>query len=134
MDAVGDGGDGDVADGGDDNSDGATSCFDSDSGNSDNSEADDDDDVDDNDDEPFRFVVKRSNALTVVETRRLRFLDITNFIASGFSYEHYLKVYGCELAKGYFPYKWMLFTGEIKVHRPSSSGGLLLSVEGYWFD
>ena len=64
-------------------------------GNSDNSETDDDG--------LLHFVVKHSNALTAVETRRLRFLDITNFIAPGFSYERYLKVYGCELTKGTFP-------------------------------
>ena len=65
--------------------------------------------IDDNvdDDGLLRFVVKRSNALTVVETRRLRFLDITNFIAPRFSYERYLKAYGCELTKGDFPYEWM---------------------------
>ena len=102
VDAVVDGG------GGDDDGDDATSCFDSDSGNCDNGEAgDDDDDGGDDGDGPLRFVVKRSNALTVVETRRLRFLDITNFIAPGFSYERYLKAYGCELTKGYFPYEWM---------------------------
>ena len=75
VDAVRDSGGGDVASGGNDNSDGASSCFESDSGNSDNGETDDDG--------PLHFVVKRSNALTVVETRRLRFLDITNFIAPG---------------------------------------------------
>ena len=64
-------------------------------GNSDNSETDDDG--------LLHFVAKHSNALTAIETRRLRFLDITNFIAPGFSYERYLKVYGCELTKGTFP-------------------------------
>ena len=43
----------------------------------------------------------------MVETRRFRFLDITNLIAPGFSYERYLKAYGCELTKGYLPYEWM---------------------------
>ena len=100
--SVGDGGGG-VANGSGVNgdSDGASSRFELDSGNSDNSETDDD--GDDDDDGPLRFVVKRSNALTVVETRRLRFPDITNFIAPGFSYERYLKVYSCELIKGTFP-------------------------------
>ena len=64
-------------------------------GNSDNSETDDDG--------LLHFVAKHSNALTAIETRRLRFLDITNFIAPGFSYECYLKVYGCELTKDTVP-------------------------------
>ena len=62
VDAVEDGGgDGDVDDDGDDNgeSDSTTSCFVSDSGNGDGGKADDG---------PLRFVVKRCNALTVVET------------------------------------------------------------------
>ena len=58
-------------------------------------------------DGPLRFVVKCSNAQTVMETRCLHFLDLTNFIAPGFSYERYLKAYSCELAKGCFPYEWM---------------------------
>ena len=90
------GGDGDDDDS-DDNGD-TTSCHSSDSGNSDSGEAGDG---------PLRFVVKRSNALTVIETRRLHFLDITNLIAPGFSYERYLRAYGCKFAKGYFFYKWM---------------------------
>lgn len=53
------------------------------------------------------FVVKRVNAMTCVESKRFRFLDIMNFIAPGFSYEKYLKAYDCSLAKGYFPYEWM---------------------------
>ena len=106
VDAVVDGGGGGDDDG-DDDGDDATTRFELDSGNCDNSEAGDDDDDGDDGDGALRFVVKRSNALTVVETRRLRFLDITNFIAPGFSYERYLKAYGCELTKGYFPYEWM---------------------------
>ena len=80
------------------NMDGTTSCFDPDSNDSDGGEAGDG---------PLCFVVKRSNALTVIRTRRLYFLNITNFIASGFSFECYLKAYGCGLTKGYFPYEWI---------------------------
>ena len=50
----------------------------------------------------------------MIETRRLRFLDITNFIAPGFSYECYFKAYGCELAKGYFPFEWMDLLQKLK--------------------
>ena len=35
------------------------------------------------------------------------FLDITNFIAPGFSYNAFLKAYDCTQQKGYFPYEWI---------------------------
>ena len=37
-------------------------------------------------------------------TKKLKFLDIINFLAPGYSYDKYLKAYGCELQKGHFPY------------------------------
>ena len=63
--------------------------------------------IQDIEDEDFTFVVKRVNSLTCVESRSFRFLDILNFIAPGFSYEKYIKAYGCSLSKGFFPYEWM---------------------------
>ena len=75
VDAVENGGDGDIDDG--DDSDGTTSCSSSDSGNSDSGETGDG---------LLCFVVKCSNALTVIETRRLCFLGITSFIAPKYSY------------------------------------------------
>ena len=53
------------------------------------------------------FVVKKDNAMTCIETKRLRFLDITNFIAPGYNYDAYLKAYGCSQEKGFFPYEWV---------------------------
>ena len=41
-----------------------------------------------------------------LKTARLRFLDDTNFLAPGFSYDKFLKAYECPQTKG-FPYKWM---------------------------
>ena len=40
-------------------------------------------------------------------TKKLTFLDIVNYLAPGFSYDMYLKAYGCELQKGHFPYEYM---------------------------
>ena len=36
-----------------------------------------------------------------------KILDIINFLAPGYSYDKYLKAYGCELQKGHFPYEYM---------------------------
>ena len=37
-----------------------------------------------------------------MSTDQLTFLDMTNYIAHGFSYDKYLKAYGCEATKGSF--------------------------------
>ena len=47
-------------------------------------------------------------------TRKLRFLDIINFLAPGYSYDKYLKAYGCELQKGHFPYEYMDGIGKLE--------------------
>ena len=42
-----------------------------------------------------------------LSTDQLKFLDMINYIAPGFSYDKYLKAYGCEVTKGHFPYENM---------------------------
>ena len=36
----------------------------------------------------------------------MKFIDISNYLAPGFSYSQFLKAYGCSIEKGYFPYEW----------------------------
>lgn len=55
----------------------------------------------------FRFIVKKTNSMTCVETARFRFMGLCNFIALSFSYAKYVTALGCEQTKGYFPYEWM---------------------------
>ena len=40
------------------------------------------------------------------KTPRLKFVDITNYLAPGFRYEQFLKAYDCTAQKGHFPYEW----------------------------
>lgn len=54
-----------------------------------------------------RFVIKRANSLTCLETRTLHFIDVCNHIAPNCNYAHYVKTFGCEQKKGHFPYEWM---------------------------
>ena len=61
----------------------------------------------DDDDDKTRFVIKRQNTFVCFATKKLKFLDITRYLAPGFSYDKYLKAYGCELQKGHFPYEYM---------------------------
>ena len=52
-------------------------------------------------------VIKRQNTFMCLSTDRLKFLDVFNYLAPGYSYAKYLKAYGCKLEKGHFPYEYM---------------------------
>ena len=53
------------------------------------------------------FVIKRQNTFMCFSTDKLKFLDMVNFLAPGYSYDKYLKAYGCNLQKGHFPYEYI---------------------------
>ena len=53
------------------------------------------------------FVIKRQNTSMCLSTDKLKFVDICNYLAPGFSYDKYLKAYGCAQQKGHFPYEYM---------------------------
>jgi hypothetical protein len=42
----------------------------------------------------IKYTVKRNNVMCI-KTEALKFLDITNYMAPGFSYSQFLKAYGC---------------------------------------
>lgn len=39
-------------------------------------------------------------------TEQLKFLDIINYIAPGFTYDSFLKAYGADVSKSFWPYVW----------------------------
>ena len=53
------------------------------------------------------FIIKRDNTFMCLSMDKPKFLDMTNYIAPGFSYDKYLKAYGCKITKGHFPYEYM---------------------------
>ena len=59
-----------------------------------------------NDTSDFDFVIKRNNAYMCLKTASLKFLDICNYLAPGYSYAQFLQAYECVARKGYFPYEW----------------------------
>ena len=67
----------------------------------------DDKDADDEAADEIRFIIKRQNTFMCFATKKLKFLDICNYLAPGVSYAKYLTAYGCELEKGHFPYEYM---------------------------
>ena len=54
----------------------------------------------------IQFMIKRTNSYLCLKTSKLRFLDIKNFLAPGFSYRKFLIAYGAEQKKFYFPYEF----------------------------
>ena len=54
-----------------------------------------------------RFVIKRQNTFMCFSTNKLKFLDMVNFLAPGYSYDKYLTAYGCMQQKGHFLYEYM---------------------------
>ena len=55
--------------------------------------------------QPIKFTVKRNNNHMCLKTDFLKLLDISNYVAPGFSYDQFLKAYECEQTKGIFPYE-----------------------------
>jgi len=63
----------------------------------------------------INYTVKRNNNFMCTKTEKLKFLDITNYLAPGFSYSQFLKAYGCTEEKGFFPYEWMTSLEKLNV-------------------
>jgi hypothetical protein len=53
-----------------------------------------------------RFVVKSNNCYKCLSNEKFKFLDITQYLAPGCSYDQFLKAFGSEVRKGYMPYEW----------------------------
>ena len=52
-------------------------------------------------------VVKRGNVFMMISTPEFRFLDISLYLAPGFSYASYLKAFQCKEQKGFFCYEYV---------------------------
>ena len=50
------------------------------------------------------FVVMRNTNFMCLKTETLTFLDISNYLAPGFSYDAFLRAYGCTQTQIFFPY------------------------------
>ena len=52
-------------------------------------------------------VIKKCNSYACIMTEKLRFLDIQSFVAPGINYALFLKAYGVEEQKSFFPYEYL---------------------------
>ena len=66
----------------------------------------------------IKFVLKKENSFLCLKTKKLRFLDIRNFLAPCFSYRKFLIAYGAEDRKFFFPYEFMDSIEELNLSRP----------------
>jgi G:T-mismatch repair DNA endonuclease (very short patch repair protein) len=55
----------------------------------------------------IKFVIKRNSRLQCVQTDSFRFLDMMNYLTPNTSYAKYLKTFGIEVGKGFFPYDYV---------------------------
>jgi len=56
---------------------------------------------------PIKFTLKRNNNNMCLKTDFIKLLDISTYLAPGFSYDQFLKAYEYEQTKGFFPYEWI---------------------------
>ena len=71
--------------------------------------------------EDIQFVIKRTNSYLCLKTSKLQFLDIKNFLASGFYYRKFFIAFGVEQRKFYFPYEFVTDFDELKIGLPEYS-------------
>ena len=64
-----------------------------------------------------------------MKTDSLKFLDISNYLAPGFSYDQFLKAYECEQTKGFFSYQWLDCLDKYRRNIAAPSRCLLLKSE-----
>ena len=53
-----------------------------------------------------QFVIHKDTSYMVIGTERLKYLDLTNYLAAGTSLSKFYDAYNCTNAKGQFPYEW----------------------------
>lgn len=56
--------------------------------------------------EDIKFVIKKGSAYSAIATENFLFLDVTNYLAAGVTYDEFLRAYGSTIYKSYFPYEW----------------------------
>jgi hypothetical protein len=66
------------------------------------------------DPEEKSFVVKKNNKYLCISNRRLKFLDLTQYLAPGTSYENFLKSYEIAEKKAFFPYDYFSDIGKLE--------------------
>ena len=59
------------------------------------------------DNDKKHFVIKKNSSCMCISTPTLKFIDASNYLAAGTSYDSFLQSYDTEIRKSYFPYEWL---------------------------
>ena len=52
------------------------------------------------------YVIKKGSTYACISTNHIKFLDVVNYIAPGYNYDSFLKAFGANSSKSYWPYQW----------------------------
>ncbi|KAL5262624.1 hypothetical protein ACHWQZ_G008128 [Mnemiopsis leidyi] len=63
--------------------------------------------------EEINYVIKRGSSYSAISTENFLFLDVTNYLAAGSSYDQFLKGYGATVHKSFFPYEYFNDLGKL---------------------
>ncbi len=55
----------------------------------------------------IQVTIKKHHTYLALKSGKLKFLDVSNFLAAGTSYSAFLKAYQCQGEKGFFPYEYV---------------------------
>jgi G:T-mismatch repair DNA endonuclease (very short patch repair protein) len=55
----------------------------------------------------INFVIKKQSSFFAIATPTLKFLDICNYLAPGYSYAKFLKAFRCQATKSHFPFDFV---------------------------
>ena len=67
--------------------------------------------------DPLAHIIKKMNSYQCISTSHLKFLDISNFVSAGHRFASFLKSFGVETSKSFFPYEFL--DSPEKLHYPS---------------
>ena len=54
----------------------------------------------------IQYVIKQNGSYSCIKTPHLKFLDVANYLAPGYSYDKFLQAFGTSQRKGHFPYEY----------------------------
>ncbi len=61
-----------------------------------------------------RFVIKKQGGYMVLASEKIKFLDLSNYVAAGTSLDALYKAYGVSVSKAEFPYEWFTDLEKLK--------------------
>ena len=74
------------------------------------------------------FAAEKNGRIMFINTPKFKFLDVMNYLATGITYDKWVKTYGATLSKSWLPYEW--FDSPDKLDYPRLPPYLVLPTQG----